>query len=50
MIGNIEFYGVLPIDMVLHDIQRYVLLHVTTNLTNLLCSKGRERSTSQSQI
>ena len=34
----------------LHDMQRCVLLHGATNLTNLLCKKLRERSTPQRHI
>ena len=33
MIGNIEFNKVWSIESFLHDIQNYVFLHITPNLT-----------------
>ena len=50
MMGNIEFNKVYLIGKVLHDIQRWVLLHIATNLTNLVCKKLRETSTPQGHI
>ena len=50
MMGNVEFNKVYLIGKVLHDIQRCVLLHIATNLTNLVCKKLRETSTPQGHI
>ena len=50
MIGNIEFKKVYLTENVLHDIQRCVLLHIATNLTNLVCKRLRETSTPQRHI
>ena len=50
LIGNIEFNKVLSTEKVWHEMQRYVLLHVANNLTNLFCKKLRERGTSQRHI
>ena len=37
----------MSIEKVGHDMQPCVILHVATNLTNLLCKNLRERSTPQ---